>query len=93
MRREFERILGEELRYLAIETRERLVLPQKEMGEDFQMGEITLADDFGSCCATKIGGERLKAGVARGGDVPFFCFAGYGESGQSVEADCATAES
>ena len=39
MRQEFERILGEELRYLAIETRDRLGLTQKEMGEELQMGE------------------------------------------------------
>ena len=39
MRQEFEKILGEELRYLAIETRERLGLTQREMGEELQMGE------------------------------------------------------
>ena len=44
MRREFERILGEELRYLAIETRERLGLTQKEMGEDLQMGETSYSE-------------------------------------------------
>ena len=44
MRQEFEKILGEELRYLAIETRERLGLTQKEMGEELQMGEGSYSD-------------------------------------------------
>lgn len=44
MRQEYERILGEELRYLAIETRERLDLTQKEMGERLQMGESSYSD-------------------------------------------------
>ena len=44
LRQEFERILGEELRYLAIETRERLGLTQKEMGEDLQMGETSYSE-------------------------------------------------
>lgn len=39
MRRKFEKILGEELRYLAIETRDRLRLTQREMGERLQMCE------------------------------------------------------
>ena len=44
MRHEFEKILGEELRYLAIETRERLVLTQREMGEELQMGETSYSE-------------------------------------------------
>ena len=44
MRQEFEKILGEELRYLAIETRECLDLTQKEMGERLQMDEISYSD-------------------------------------------------
>ena len=44
MRQEFEKILGEEIRYLAIETRERLNLTQKEMGERLQMGESSYSD-------------------------------------------------
>lgn len=44
MRQEFERILGEELRYLAIETRDRLKLTQKEMSERLQMGESSYSD-------------------------------------------------
>ena len=44
MRQEFEKILGEELRYLAIETRERLGLTQKEMGEELQMGETSYSE-------------------------------------------------
>jgi len=44
MRQEFEKILGEELRYLAIETRERLGLSQKEMGEELQMGESSYSE-------------------------------------------------
>lgn len=44
MRQEFEKILGEELRYLAIETRDRLNLTQKEMGEQLQMGESSYSD-------------------------------------------------
>ena len=39
MRKEYETILGEELRYLAIETRNRLGLTQKKMGERLQMSE------------------------------------------------------
>ncbi len=44
MRQDFEKILGEELRYLAIETRERLGLTQKEMGEELQMGEASYSE-------------------------------------------------
>lgn len=44
MRQEFEKILGEELRYLAIDTRERLGLTQKKMGEELQMGESSYSD-------------------------------------------------
>ena len=44
MRQDFERILGEELRYLAIETRERLKLTQREMGEELQMGETSYSE-------------------------------------------------
>lgn len=44
MRQEFEKILGEELRYLAIETRDRLGLTQKEMGEHLQMVESSYSD-------------------------------------------------
>ena len=44
MRQEFELILGEEIRYLAIETREQLDLTQKEMGERLQMGESSYSD-------------------------------------------------
>jgi hypothetical protein len=44
MREEFELILGEEIRYLAIETRERLTLTQKDMGELLQMSESSYAN-------------------------------------------------
>ena len=44
MRQEFERILGAELRYLALETRERLGMTQKEMGEELQMGESSYSE-------------------------------------------------
>ena len=44
MRQELEKILGEELRYLAIETRDRLNLTQREMGEQLQMGESSYSD-------------------------------------------------
>lgn len=44
MREEYERILGEELRYLAIETRDRLGLTQKEMGMRLQMCESSYSD-------------------------------------------------
>lgn len=39
MRQEFKKILGSEMRVLAIETRERLGLTQREMGIRLQMGE------------------------------------------------------
>jgi len=44
MRQKFEKILGEELRYLAIKTRERLNLTQKEMGARLHMGESSYSD-------------------------------------------------
>jgi len=44
MRQEFEKILGEELRYLAITTRDRLELTQKEMGEKLEMGIGSYSD-------------------------------------------------
>ncbi len=44
MRQELEKILGEEIRYLAIETRERLNLKQREMGELLQMSESSYSD-------------------------------------------------
>ncbi len=44
MRQEFEKILGEEFRYLAIKTRGGLGLTQKEMGERLQMGESSYSD-------------------------------------------------
>ena len=44
MRQELERILGEELRYLAIETRDRLGLTQKGMGEDLKMRETSYSE-------------------------------------------------
>ncbi|MBQ9131758.1 MAG: helix-turn-helix domain-containing protein [Clostridia bacterium] len=44
MRQEYEKILGEELRYLAIKTRERLHLTQREMGARLQMGEGSYSD-------------------------------------------------
>ncbi len=44
MRHELSIILGEELRFLAIETRERLALTQKEMGERLYMSESSYSD-------------------------------------------------
>ena len=44
MRQKLESILGEELRYLAIETRERLGLTQKEMGKRLHMSESSYSD-------------------------------------------------
>ena len=44
MRQEFEKILGVELRYLAITTRDRLDLTQKEMGEQLEMGIGSYSD-------------------------------------------------
>ena len=37
-------ILGEELRFLAIKTRERLNLTQKEMGDRLQMSDSSYSD-------------------------------------------------
>ena len=44
MRYEFEVILGRELRFLAIETRNRLNLTQKEMGKRLHMSESSYSD-------------------------------------------------
>ncbi len=45
IRQELERIvLGEEYRYLAIETRDRINLTQKEMGERLYMSESSYSD-------------------------------------------------
>ncbi len=45
IRQELENIiLGEEYRYLAIETRDRLKLTQKEMGEKLYMSESSYSD-------------------------------------------------
>ena len=44
MRREFETVLGEELRFLAIETRDRMGLTQREMGERLHMSESSYSD-------------------------------------------------
>ena len=44
MRHQLEIILGEELRFLAIKTRERLGLTQKAMGERLQMSESSYSD-------------------------------------------------
>ena len=44
MRQELNYILGEELRFLAIDTRERLRLTQKEMGEKLYMSESSYSD-------------------------------------------------
>ena len=44
MRQELEKILGEEIRYLAIKTRERLGLTQKENEEELQMGETSYSE-------------------------------------------------
>ncbi|MBE6644230.1 MAG: helix-turn-helix domain-containing protein [Ruminococcaceae bacterium] len=44
MRHELETILGGELRFLAIETRERLCLTQKEMSRLLQMSESSYSD-------------------------------------------------
>lgn len=61
MRQEFEKILGEELRYLAIETRDRLSITQKEMGELLQMGESSYSDlETGeTVCASALTGILL----------------------------------
>ena len=44
IRHQLEIILGEEFRILAIKTRERLSLTQKEMGERLQMSESSYSD-------------------------------------------------
>ena len=44
MRHELSIILGEELRFLAIKTRARLNLTQKEMGERLYMSESSYSD-------------------------------------------------
>ena len=44
MRQELSKIFGSELRYLAIETRERLSITQKEMGELLHMSESSYSD-------------------------------------------------
>lgn len=44
MRQELSKIFGSELRYLAIETRERLGITQKEMGELLYMSESSYSD-------------------------------------------------
>ena len=43
-RDDLKHILGEELRFLAIKTRERLNLTQKEMSEILQMSESSYSD-------------------------------------------------
>ena len=61
MRQELEKILGEEIRYLAIETRDRLGLTQKDMGERLQMGESSYSDlETGdTICASTLTGMLL----------------------------------
>jgi len=44
MRHKLEVILGDELRSLAINTRERLCLTQREMGERLHMSESSCSD-------------------------------------------------
>jgi len=44
IRDDLKHILGEELRFLAIKTRERLNLTQKEMSEILQMSESSYSD-------------------------------------------------
>lgn len=44
MRKEIRKIFGAELRYLAIETRERLGITQNEMGERVCMSESSYSD-------------------------------------------------
>lgn len=44
VRQELEYILGKEYRYLAIETRDRLKLTQKEMSERLYMNEEAYSD-------------------------------------------------
>ena len=55
IRHDLKAILGEELRFLAIKTRERLNLTQKEMGERLQMSYSNYSDiETGQidCCST-----------------------------------------
>ena len=54
-RDDLKHILGEEFRFLAIKTRERLNLTQKEMGEKLQMSYSNYSDiETGEidCCGT-----------------------------------------
>lgn len=44
MRHDLEKILGTELRFLAIKTRDQLNLTQKEMGKRLQMSESSYSD-------------------------------------------------
>ena len=44
MRHQIEIILGDELRYLAIKTRENLGLTQRKMSEHLQMSESSYSD-------------------------------------------------
>ena len=44
MRHDLENILGEELRFLAIETRDRLKITQREMGKRLHMSESSYSD-------------------------------------------------
>ncbi len=44
IRDDLETILGEEFRFLAIKTRERLHLTQREMGDRLQMSESSYSD-------------------------------------------------
>ncbi len=44
IRDDLKHILGEELRFLAIKTRERLNLTQKKMSEKLQMSESSYSD-------------------------------------------------
>lgn len=44
MRKALEKIFGEELRVLAIGTREKLELTQREMGDILQMSESSYSD-------------------------------------------------
>lgn len=55
IRDDLKHILGEEFRFLAIKTRERLNLTQKEMGEKLQMSYSNYSDiETGEidCCST-----------------------------------------
>ena len=44
VRNDLNVILGDELRFLAIKTRERLCITQREMGEKLQMSESSYSD-------------------------------------------------